>query len=451
VLLTRSLEAKLLAVRRVTTSKGAKTGGVDGLLYSSDADKIKLALSLRQRGYKAKPLRRVYIPKSNGKKRALGIPTLRDRAMQALYLMALEPIAETQADLNSYGFRSYRSTADAVERCFKVLCNKNSVRWILEGDIKACLDKISHKWLSENIPLEKRILRQWLKAGYIEKQAIFPTTEGTPQGGIISPVLANMSLDGLEQVIKQGVEGKSKRKVHVVRYADDFVVMGSSKELLETDVKPIIMEFLAERGLELSAEKTRITSIDQGFDFLGFNIRKYRDKLLIKPAKSKIIAFFVGKIRQLIKSHPTIKADELVSMLNPKIRGWAYYYRHVVSKRIFGYIDDQIYRCLSYWTRRRHPNKNFAWIGNKYFHRRGNYNWIFFGTQEKRNGEKVVKDLEKASHIPIKRHIKVKAEATAYDPKYTSYLANRKQDRNSKMYHFWQISTLKLWGEKLWM
>ncbi len=158
-LLTHSLEAKLLAVKRVTSNQGAKTSGVDGKLYQCDADKLQLALSLKQRGYKAQPLKRVYIPKRNGKRRALGIPTLRDRAMQALYLMALEPIAETQADPNSYGFRPYRSTADAVERCFKALCNKPSVRWILEGDIKACFDKISHQWLLQNIPIEKRILK----------------------------------------------------------------------------------------------------------------------------------------------------------------------------------------------------------------------------------------------------------------------------------------------------
>ena len=219
-LLTHSLEAKLLATKRVTSNQGAKTAGVDGKIYHRDADKMQLALSLKQRGYKAQPLKRVYIPKRNGKKRPLGIPTLRDRAMQALYLMALEPIAEIQADPNSYGFRPYRSTADAAERCFKVLCNKSSVRWILECDIKACFDNISHQWLLQNIPMEKRILKQWLKAGFIEKQTIFPTTEGTPQGGIISPLLANMTLDGLEATI-QRAKGKGKHKIHVVRYADD--------------------------------------------------------------------------------------------------------------------------------------------------------------------------------------------------------------------------------------
>jgi RNA-directed DNA polymerase len=412
--------------------------------------KMQLALSLKQRGYKAQQLKRVYIPKRNGKMRALGIPTIFDRACQALYLMALEPIAEIQADPNSYGFRPYRSTADAVERCFKVLCNKKSVRCILECDIKACFDKISHQWLLQNIPIERRILKQWLEAGFMKRQTIFPTTEGTPAGGIISPVLANMVLDGLEATIQQRAKGKSKHKIHVVRYADDFVVMGATNELLENDIKPAIVEFLAERGLELSLEKTKITSIDQGFDFLGFNIRKYQEKLLIKPAKTSVMTF-LSKIRQLIKTHPTIKTEELIGMLNPKIMGWAYYYRHVVAKRTFGYVDDCIYRCISRWTSRRHPNKNSAWIGKKYFRHRGNYNWIFFGTKEKKDGSKEVIDLQKAGHIPIKRHIKIRSEATPYDSAYIKYLVNRKRDRNNKLYHYWHLSTLNLFGDKQWI
>ena len=236
----------------------------------------------------------------------------------------------------------------------------------------------------------------------------------------------------------------------MVRYADDFVVMGATNELLENDIKPAIVEFLAERGLELSLEKTKTTSIDQGFDFLGFNIRKYQEKLLIKPAKTSVMTF-LSKIRQLIKTHPTIKTEELIGMLNAKIMGWAYYYRHVVAKRTFGYVDDCIYRCISRWTSRRHPNKNSAWIGKKYFRRRGNYNWIFFGTKEKKDGSKEVIDLQKAGHIPIKRHIKIRSEATPYDSAYIKYLVNRKRDRNNKLYHYWQLSTLNLFGDKQWI
>ena len=449
-LLTHSREAKLLAVKRVTRSKGAKTPGVDGKLYQSDSQKMQLALSLKQKGYKAQPLKRVTIPKRNGT-RALGIPTLRDRAMQALYLMAIEPVAEMQADPNSYGFRPYRSTADAAEHCFKALCRKqSSVQWILEGDIRACFDTLSHEWLLHNIPMEKRILKRWLQAGFVEKQTLFPTPEGTPQGGIISPVLANMALDGLEAIVTQAAHGKSRYKTHTVRYADDFVILGATQELLENDIKPAIINFLAQRGLTLSLEKTKITHINEGFDFLGFNLRKYQGKLLIKPAKKSVITF-LGKLRQLIKTHKTVKACELIGMLNPKIRGWANYYRHTVAKRIFGLVDDRIYRCLSRWTSRRHPDKNSSWIGKKYFHSRGTFNWIFFGVQEKKDGTKEIIDLVKASHVSIKRHLKIRAEATLYDPAYINYFVNRKQNRHDKLYHYRQVSALNLFGDKQWL
>jgi RNA-directed DNA polymerase len=449
-LLTHSYEAKLLAVRRVTLSKGAKTAGVDGKLYKSDVQKLQLAMDLKQRGYKTKPLKRVYIPKSNGKKRPLGIPTLFDRSMQALYLLALEPISEMNADPNSYGFRPKRSAADAIERTFIVLCGRNSAQWILEGDIKACFDCISHDWLLNNVLVDKRMLTQWLKSGYMEKQTLFSTPEGTPQGGIISPVLANLALDGLEEAIKLAVRGKSRHKLHMIRYADDFVVTGSSKEILEHNIKPAIVKFLEERGLTLSGEKTSITQIDNGFDFLGFNIRKYKGKLLIKPAK-KSIKSLLDKVREVIKRNKASSAYELIGQLNLKIKGWAYYYRHVVAKRVFAYIDDCVYRLISQWTRRRHNNKNIAWIRKKYFHRQGKFNWIFFGTHIKQNGDKVENNLVKASSITIVRHVKIKQEARLYDPKYANYFAERKQNRKDKLHHYHQISKLGLFDKVNWL
>lgn len=449
-LLTHSHEAKLLAVKKVTSSKGARTAGIDGKLYQGNGIKLRLAIGLRQRGYKAKPLKRVYIPKSNGKKRPLGIPTLYDRAMQALYLFTLEPIAEMQADPNSYGFRPYRSTADAVEQAFKVLCKKYSAKWILEGDIKACFDTISHDWLLENVLIDKRILSQWLKAGYMEKQVMFQTIEGTPQGGNISPVLANLALDGLEKVIKRASNGKAKLKVYAVRYADDFIVTGATKEVLEDDIKPAIASFLKERGLTLSKEKTSITHIDVGFDFLGFNIRKYQGKLLIKPSKEGIKTF-LSKIRNIIKINRTAKASELIGQLNLKILGWAIYYRHAVAKETFGYIDDCIYRSISKWTVRRHNNKNMAWIAKKYFHRRGFDNWVFFGTQERKNGDKKEVELVKASAIAIKRHVKIKKEARKYDPKYAKYFAKRKQSNKRKLRQYHTASEVSLLRERNWL
>lgn len=269
-LLTHSLSGKALAVRRVTENTGKRTAGVDGLTWNTPEQKASAIRTMRQREYHPQPLRRVYIPKSNGKQRPLGIPTMRDRAMQALYLLALAPIAEVTADPNSYGFRTARSTADAIEACFIALCRNNRAQWILEGDIRACFDQISHEWLEAHIPLDKAILRKWLKAGYLEDRRFHVTEEGTPQGGIISPVLANMALDGLERLLashysKTSKAGK-KAKVNFVRYADDFIVTGSSQELLEQEVKPLVEQFMRERGLELSPEKTVITHIEQGFD-----------------------------------------------------------------------------------------------------------------------------------------------------------------------------------------
>src|SRR3989440_11819355 len=251
-LLTHSFSGKALAVKRVTDNQGKNTPGVDKVTWNTPQKKATASASLRQRGYHPQPLRRISIPKRNGKKRPLGIPTMRDRAMQALYVLALDPISETLADPNSYGFRRGRSTADAIAQCFTLLAKGKSPQWILEGDIKACFDRIDHTWLLTHIPVEKSILKKWLKAGYIEKRVLKPTEEGTPQGGICSPVLANMTLDGLERLLavhfpKKGRPEK-RAKVNLIRYADDFCITGASKELLEQEVKPLVEQFLSDRG-----------------------------------------------------------------------------------------------------------------------------------------------------------------------------------------------------------
>ena len=258
-LLTRSHQAKLLAVKRVTTSQGRRTPGVDGIVWGSAKQKWVAALTLTCRNYRSQPLRRIYIPKKNGKKRPLGIPTMFDRALQALFLLAYEPIAEVMADHHSYGFRPKRSAADAIERCFVLLAQKTSAHWILEGDIKGCFDNISHEWMFQHLCIEHKILKQWLQAGYMEKGKLFPTLAGTPQGGVISPCLANGVLDGIEAMLKSIT--KPADKVHMVRYADDFVITGCSREILEITIKPAITEFLVEKGLTLSDEKTFITTI----------------------------------------------------------------------------------------------------------------------------------------------------------------------------------------------
>jgi RNA-directed DNA polymerase len=248
-------------------------------------------------------------------------------------------VAETTADPNSYGFRPARSTADAMEACFIALCKGDRAEWTLEADIKSCFDQISHEWLLTHIPMDKTILRKWLKAGYMEKGHLSPTEQGTPQGGICSPVIANMALDGLEPLLashfpKRGKAG-TRAKVNLVRYADDFLVTGVSKELLEQEVKPLVEHFLRERGLELSPEKTVITHIDQGFDFLGQTVRRYQEgkqnKFFITPSKKNVKAF-LSKIRQRLKESRSETAGELISDLNPQIRGWALYHRHVGSR-----------------------------------------------------------------------------------------------------------------------
>ncbi|HTP09501.1 MAG TPA: group II intron reverse transcriptase/maturase [Anaerolineae bacterium] len=428
--LTHSFSGKALAVRRVTENQGKNTPGVDQDIWNTPVKKAQGIQRLKQRGYKPKPLRRIYIPKSNGQKRPLGIPTMTDRAMQALYLLALDPVAETTADPNSYGFRLGRSTADAIERCFQVLASKRSASWVLEGDIKSCFDRISHDWLLAHIPMDKTILGKWLKAGYMEKDAFYSTVEGTPQGGIISPVLANMALDGLEQRLNEVFPRKpvTRQLVNFSRYADDFIVTGKTYEVLEQEVLPLIEQFMQERGLELSREKTRITHIDDGFDFLGQNIRKYDGKLLIKPSAKNVKAFLT-KIRGLVKKHATVTPSQLIVQLNPVIHGWAEYHRHVCSKETYTDVDSVIFAALWRWAKRRHPNKSTRWVKNKYFKTVGGRNWVFTGEYTNGQGEKQQHRIRFAAQTPIRRHPKIKGEANPYDPDWELYFEHRLEFR----------------------
>ncbi len=424
-LLTRSFSGRALAVKRVTENRGKNTPGVDGEIWDTPAKKMKAVHELRQRGYRPQPLRRVYIPKSSGKLRPLGIPTMKDRAMQALYLLALDPIAETLADPNSYGFRKKRCQADAIAQCFNFLSRKVAVRWILEGDIKSCFDRISHEWLLENIPMEKSILRQWLKAGYMEQHVLHPTEEGTPQGGIISPVLANMALDGLEKYLREHLpqyQRGQRVKVNLVRFADDFIATGYARAFLETVVKPLVERFFWERGLELSPEKTVITRIEDGFDFLGQNVRKYNGKLLIKPSR-KSVQSLLRKIRNIVKANLQAKAENLIRLLNPIIRGWVQYHRHVVSKAVFSAIDHFTFKILWRWARRRHPNKSAHWVKDKYFRSHKERNWIFFGEGDR--SSKWEAWLYTAARTSIRRHVKIRGEANPYDPAWEMYFEKR--------------------------
>jgi RNA-directed DNA polymerase len=430
-LLTCSFSGRALAVKRVTENRGRRTPGVDGAIWHTPASKLKAIPTLRRHGYCPQPLRRVHIPKSNGKLRPLGIPTMFDRAMQALYLQALAPIAETTADPNSYGFRPARGTADAIGQCFLVLSQEGHAPWVLEGDIRGCFDNISHEWMLQNISMDREVLRKWLKAGYVENRILFPTKAGTPQGGIISPTLANLTLDGLEGLLKatlrpRMVKGKTTfPKVHLVRYADDFIITGSSKELLENEVKPVVEKFLLDRGMQLSPEKTRITHIDQGFDFLGQNLRKYGGKLLIQPSRKNTHSF-LEKVRSLIRRHRGSRQEDLIHILNPVIRGWANYHRHIVAKRTFKKVEWALWTALWSWARRRHSGKSRYWIRDRYWVRLKDRE-VFATATAKRTpaGKPVWLQLVYPTTISIRRHVKIRMDANPFDPAWRDYLEER--------------------------
>lgn len=428
-LLTRSFYGKLLAILRVTTNKGSRTCGVDQVLWDTPRRKWKGIEQLNVKGYKAKPLKRKSIPKKNGKFRHLGIPTIRDRAMQALYKLALEPIAETLADPNSYGFRPKRSCADAIKQCHNTLCQRKSAEWILEADIKGCFDNISHDWILQYIPVSKKVLTQWLKAGYLEKKHWFPTESGTPQGGIISPTIANMVLDGLEEMINQYAHHKPNSnpfKINFVRYADDFVVTSSNSKYLEQQIKPLISNFLAERGLELSVEKTRITHINQGFDFLGFNIRKYKGKCLTKPKKESVKGIYTS-MKECVDNHKSVTQKELIRMMAPKIKGWANFFRHSCAKQTFSRLDNKVFKLLWKWAKRRHPNKGSRWVKAKYFKTKGKRHWVFSTTEKRKTSELPLFDATK-----IIRHVKIKNLSNPYDKEWEDYFKERTKGKLAK-------------------
>ncbi len=428
-LLTSSFFAKLLAVKQVTSNKGKRTAGIDNQLWKTPAEKYNAAQSLKSKGYKAKPLRRIYIEKKGkNKKRPLGIPTMYDRAIQALYAMALDPVAEVAADKTSFGFRKKRGTTDAAQHIFLYSRGNKGTQWILEGDIKGCFDNINHQWLMENIPIDKKILKQLLKAGFSYKRQLFPTERGTPQGGILSPIMANMTLDGIEKKIKEkywkrkdgsiGGSNQNKHRVNYTRYADDFIVSADSKEILN-QIKEIITRHLTERGLTLSEEKTLITNIEDGFDFLGWNFRKYKGKMLIKPEKGSIKKIMTS-IKDMIYLHRGKSQRELIKTLNPIITGWANYHHNFSAKQTYSKLDSYLFHKLWRWAKRRHPNKNKKWIKKRYWHCSLFRNWIFS------DGDLTLKNFVDTKII---RHRLIKFDANPYLPWYKKYYEYREKQR----------------------
>lgn len=435
--LTHSFSAKALAVKRVTENQGKRTAGVDQQLWDSPQQKFAAIARLKKQGYRPLPLRRVYIPKSNGTMRPLGIPTMRDRAMQALHLLALDPILETLSDPNSYGFRKNRSTADAMSQIFLQTCRKVSATWVLDADIEGFFDNINHNWMIENVRMDKSILKKWLKSGVVDRQQLMATTAGTPQGGIISPALANWTLNGLESGLMAHLSakfGKTKAgrlKVGVVRYADDFVVTGASKELLEDEIRPWIEGFLAIRGLRLSVAKSKIVHIDDGFDFLGWNFRKYSGKLLIKPSKKNVKTFY-AKLSKTISENVGARQENLIRLLNPMLRGWAQYHSPVVAKEAFSAMESLLFWRLRRWAARRHPMKSSDWIRHRYWRPIELRSQVFAADVVTKEGSKGVLEMYSLPGTAIVRHTKIKGEYHPYDLQWEMYGETLRQERMLK-------------------
>lgn len=372
-LLTHSFFAKVLAVKTVTENHGKNTPGIDGELWLNPEQKMKAVHQLSGKQYRSKPLKRVFIPKpGSDKMRPLSIPTMHDRTMQALHAISLQPWAETTADRTSFGFRKGRSAQDACVYAFSCLSQKNRAEWIIEGDIRGCFDNISHEWLMKNIPIDKKVVKQFLCSGFVHENTLFPTESGVPQGGLVSPILANMTLDGLGTILESKYKG---RKVNYIRYADDFLITSDTRELAEEIIETVRL-FLKERGLELSPEKTRITHINDGFEFLGWNFRKYRGILLIKPSQ-KAITNIIEKIRSILKMAKAWSQDKLISLLNPTIRGWTNYHRHIVATETFSKLDHILWDMLWTWAKRRHPKKGRKWVANRYWQPTLSRRWTF--------------------------------------------------------------------------
>ncbi len=432
-LMLKSYSNRLVSVRRVAQiNAGKNTPGVDKLVVKTPAARGRMVDTLAHYTlWKAKPARRVYIPKANNKLRPLGIPVVVDRCLQAMVKNALEPAWEARFEGSSYGFRPGRSCHDAIEKIYGLARPNKTKKWVLDADIRGAFDNISHAYLLETIgPVPgKELIKQWLKAGYVEHGTFHATEQGTPQGGVVSPLLANIALHGMEEAIgvTYDYRGQLIGKRAVVRYADDFVCFCESREDAE-QVQRILVEWLKVRGLTLSEEKTRIVHLTEGFDFLGFNVRHYPApqtsrtgwKLLIKPSKESV-QDVQKKLKDQWNKARGGNVQSVLTKLNPIIRGWANYFRTAVAKEIFSKLDSWMFYKADRYTRWTHPNKPKDWRHRKYwgrFHLDRLDPWVF---GDKQTGGYLLK----FSWFPIERHTLVKGRSSPDDPRLKDYWTKR--------------------------
>jgi RNA-directed DNA polymerase len=433
-LMLRSRANTLVSVRRVTEDNaGRKTAGVDGQVVLTAPGKVALAewMHRQTEPWHAHPVKRVYIPKPNGKQRPLGIPVIVDRVLQARVKNALEPEWEARFEPKSYGFRPGRGCHDAIEAIYQAVKGRNPKRlWALDADLAAAFDRIDHGHLLGCLGTfpARGLVRDWLKAGVIDQGRFAPTEEGTPQGGVISPVLLNVALHGMEQAA--GVRYHHRRRGNsetapdspvLVRYADDLVALCRSREQAE-QVKARLADWLAPRGLVFNEDKTRIVHLEDGFDFLGFNVRRYHSRLVLIKPSAEAVRRIRRRLRTELRALCGANAAAVLKKLTPIIRGWAAYYRTEVSSEVFSALDDYLWKLTYRWARHNHPNKSRWWVVDRYY---GQFN------RTKRN-RWVFGDRDTGAYLPkfawtkIVRHAMVAGTASPDDPALAQYWAQRR-------------------------